>query len=83
MSILKKRIDFRNSEEGLEVEQALLTLEKDSAFNTAPSYSANIDTYPDHVIPFVDKHMKYLSEHHSVNLTEYLSNLRLMTRKRS
>lgn len=82
MSILKKRVDFRNSEEGKDVEAALRRLDEDSAFNTASSYSANIDNYPDHVIPFVDKHMKYLSEHQSVNLSEYLSNLRLMTRRR-
>ena len=82
MSILKKRVDFRNSEEGLEVELALRRLKDDPAFNTEPSYTANIDNYPDHVIPFIDRHMKYLSEHQSVNLSEYLSNLRLMTRRR-
>lgn len=80
MSILKKRIDFRNSDEGVQVELALRMLEEDKSYNTVSSYSANGETYPDHIIPFVDKHMKYLSEHQSVNLRDYLSNLRLMTR---
>ena len=82
MSILKKRIDFRNSDEGVRVELALRMMEDDVAYNTEASYSANTETYPNNLMPFVDKHMKYLSEHQSINTYEYLSNLRLMTRRK-
>jgi hypothetical protein len=55
---------------------------ENGAYHTVSSYSANATNYPDHVISFVDKHMKYLSEHQAVNVDHYLSNLRLMTRKK-
>ena len=56
-----------------------LDLEKmmtDPAFNTTSTYSpTSIDS-----VLFVDKHMKYLSQHPNLNPQQYLSNLRLMTR---
>jgi hypothetical protein len=49
----------------------------DAAFNTTSTYSPSSE---DSVL-FVDKHMKYLSQHPNLNPQHYLSNLRLMTRK--
>lgn len=65
-----------------EIESLLAQIEKDATFNTGPSYSANGDKYPDHSIPFVDKHMNYLRTHPSIDPQQYISNLRLMTRVR-
>lgn len=59
--------------------RAMLT---DATLNTSPSYSANTGLYPDHQIPFVNKHMAYLRDHPKLDVEHYLSNLRLMLRKR-
>ncbi len=82
MAAAKKRINFLDSEEATEVEHSLRLMAEDSTYNTAPSYSANTVQYPYHSIPFVDKHMSYLSKHPSVDPSHYLANLRLMTRIR-
>jgi hypothetical protein len=82
MPTVKKRVDFKLTEEGIQTEQELKSMDANLAFNTVASYSANSILHPDHEISFVDKHMKYITEHPSVNVTEYLSNLRLMTRIR-
>ena len=82
MSTKKKSINFFESEEGQEVERTLISMALDKAYNTEASYSANIETYPNHQIPFVDKHMNYLRAHPATDPTQYLSNLRLMTRIR-
>ncbi len=78
----KKKIAFLESEEAVSVKQELLSMAKDMTYNTLSSYSANSDTYPDNLIPFVDKHMSYLNTHPSVDTEHYLANLRLMTRIR-
>lgn len=78
----KKRTNFYESEEGQEVKDILKKMAQDDGYNTGPSYSANIDEYPDNLISFVDKHMQYLNTHPSVNPSHYLSNLRLMKRVR-
>lgn len=54
----------------------------DDRFHTEVSYSANTALYPDHVIPFIDKHVAYMRAHPTINPDHYLSNLRLMTRVR-
>ena len=82
MPTVKKRTNFIGSEEGIAVEQELRRMCADINCNTAPSFSADSETYSDNLIPFVDKHMKYLSEHKNVNSAHYLANLRLMNRPR-
>ena len=54
----------------------------DEMYSTLASYSANGETHPDHIMPFVEKHMTYLNTHPSVDPAQYLANLRLMTKKR-
>lgn len=80
MPTLKKKSDFFETQEGIEVEKALRAMVEDSAFSTESSYSANAVIYPNNLISFVDKHMNYLKQHQNVNPTHYLSNLRLMTK---
>lgn len=80
MPVTKKRANFYDTAEGEETREALRLMEADKAYRTESDYSTNSEKYPDNRIPFIDKHMKYLSEHQSVNLKHYLSNLRLMTR---
>jgi len=45
-------------------------------FKTETSYSPSSDVN----LTFVEKHIKYLSQHQNVNSQHYLSNLRLMTK---
>jgi hypothetical protein len=78
----KKRPNFYESDEAVEVKETLLTMQNDPRYNTGSSYSADGEKYPNHVLPFVDKHMAYLQAHPDVNVSQYLANLRLITRLR-
>ena len=80
MPTLKKKSDFFETAEGIQVENDLRAMDADTAFSTKASYSANAAVYPDNLIPFVDKHMNYLKQHQNVNPVHYISNLRLMTK---
>jgi hypothetical protein len=82
MSMVRKRAAFLDSVEGAEIARTLKQMSTDERYNTKPSYSANTDVYPNNLIPFVDKHMAYLSTHPSTNPEHYIANLRLMTRLR-
>lgn len=82
MPTAKKRVNFFESEEGLEIERTLRGMALDAAYNTDASYSANSSLYPDNLIPFVAKHMSYLNAHPSTDPQHYISNLRLMTKVR-
>lgn len=78
----QSRTGFLESPEGINVMQTLRTMMADASFNTPSSYSSNIEQYPDNMIPFVDKHIKYLNAHPKLNPTHYIANLKLMSRKR-
>lgn len=82
MATPKKRVNFYESDEGLAARKLLLAMEADGDFNTPPSYSADLDRYPDKLMPFVEKHMTYLNVHPDLEPRHYIANLRLMTRKR-
>ncbi|MDB5184452.1 MAG: hypothetical protein JWN38_260 [Candidatus Saccharibacteria bacterium] len=82
MQALKKKIDFLNSEEGLAIRVKLLNMLTDDTYATPVSYTTDSASYPDNNMPFVDKHLNYLSEHPQTNPQIYLANLRLMTRIR-
>jgi hypothetical protein len=77
-----KRPVFSTTEEGQETRLSLRLMADDTAFNTEPSYIAKGDLYPDHLIPFENKHMDFLDAHPSTDARQYLANLRLMTRLR-
>lgn len=83
MAILKKRVDFFNSETGSEVKQQLVSMANDTTYNTSSGYSANTQLYPDNLMTFVEKHMAYLNTHPNLDTAQYMANLRLMTRLRS
>lgn len=81
MALHKRKVDLYETEAGQEIVQSLKSMMTDERYNTASSYSTDA-SYPDHLIPFVAKHMRYLNTHPNVNPDHYLSNLRLMTRLR-
>ena len=76
MAVAKKRVLFLDSEEGVAIAQALELMDQDTSFDTHPSYSANVDRYPDNLMPFVDKHMNYLCTHPGIDPRHYLTTLR-------
>ncbi len=82
MATLKKRSGFLESEEGIEIRHKLEHMTVDSTYNTESSYSSNGMIYPDHLMPFVDKHMNYLNTHPKLDPAMYIANLRLMIRRR-
>ena len=83
MSTYKKKPDFFVSEAGAKAREALIKMVSDETYSTEKSYSANTAEYPDNVISFVDKHMAYLRSHPQTDPEQYLSNLRLITRRRA
>jgi hypothetical protein len=82
MAFPRTRKDFLNTEEGKEVKLRLQSMIDDNLYNTAASYSNDTDLYPDNLIPFVDKHMNYLVNHPMLEASQYLANVRLVTRLR-
>lgn len=78
----KKRVYKRGAEEEQEVRDALHQMVLSSLYNTSPGYTANSAVYPDGLMPFVDKHMKYLDTYPKLDAHVYLANLRLKTRLR-
>jgi hypothetical protein len=76
------RKDFLESEEGQDIRQIFQNMTQDTLYNTAASYSANSERYPDNSIPFTDKHMEYLNSHPNLDAGKYIANIKLMTRVR-
>ena len=83
MPTINKKSDFFDSEEGIKIKEALRLMAANDEYHTESSYSADIVNNPDNLISFVDKHLKYLRSHPTTNPWHYVSNLRLMTRKRT
>lgn len=65
-----------------EIKDELVLMEADSNLITMPAYRANAEVWPNNSIPFVDNHLEYLKQHPAVNPRHYLSNLKLMIRRR-
>lgn len=82
MASQKTRSHYFDTEEGKQVKLKLQQMADSSAYNTAASYSADGTLYPDNLIPFIDKHMKYLISHPALEASKYLANIRLITKVR-
>ena len=80
MSLTKKKIRFVDSEEAIAIKSILILMTNDPTYNTGSTYSADLVTYPNGLIPFVDKHMNYISLHPGVDPSMYVKNLQLMSR---
>lgn len=83
MPTAKRTVDFLISDEGVWCRTALETMEQDAAFHTEPSFTSDEEHFPDNLMPFVMTHMNYLTKHAEVNPRQYISNLRLRSRKLS
>ncbi|MBL8158970.1 hypothetical protein JNJ66_00775 [Candidatus Saccharibacteria bacterium] len=78
----RRKANFFETVEGARIEEILRSLDSDINFSTPATYSADGEHYPDHLIPFVDKHLNYLKTHPTTDPEQYIANLRLKTRVR-
>ena len=69
--------------EETEIVAVLRALENDPAFVTKSAYRANTLLWPNNRISFVDSHLMYLKAHPVLEPRHYISNLRLMLRKKN
>jgi hypothetical protein len=60
----------------------LKKLQDDPTMTTKSIYSPQANDYPGNQLPFVEIHMNYLRKNKSINPSQYLSNLRIMIKKR-
>jgi hypothetical protein len=79
---LKKRVYVHGAEEEREIREVLRQMVLNGSYNTSPAYTVKSTAYPDGLIPFVDRHMRYLDANPKLDAHMYLANLRLMTRIR-
>lgn len=66
-------------------EEILTTLQKMEAnpdLVTEPAFRANKELWPDNKISFVETHLAYIKAHPNLDPQHYLSNLKLMLRRR-
>jgi hypothetical protein len=82
MPAYKKKIDFRETAEGIAAHAILQDMEASPTYNTSSSYTANTHLHPDNTISFTDKHIEYLMRHQNTNVNHYIANLKLITRIR-
>lgn len=82
MPTMKSIADFFSSDVGVDARLQLVCMSDDPVYNTRATYTSDQSMYPNNLVPFVDKHMRYLSTHPQVEMQTYIANLRLMTRSR-
>lgn len=68
--------------EETDITVALKAMQTDRSLVTKSAYRANAELWPGNRISFVDSHLVYLKSHPAVNPSHYLSNLKLMLRKK-
>lgn len=81
MSVTRRK-SFLESQEGQDARQTLQQMTLDSSYNTVATYTADGLTYPDNLMPFVDKHINYLIAHPNLEVRAYVANVRLKSRLR-
>lgn len=60
----------------------LKQLENDPTMQTTGAYSPTAVDYPDQIRPFSEVHLEYLRKNKHVNPEHYISNLKIMLKKR-
>ena len=65
-----------------EITETLKAFVDDPTMHTNDTYSPTASEYPDNRVPFVEYHLAYIRTHKNINPEHYLSNLRLMIKKR-
>lgn len=65
-----------------EVSHELKRLQEDPMMITKSIYSPTANDYPGNQLPFAEIHLAYLRKNRHVNPAQYLSNLRIIIKKR-
>jgi hypothetical protein len=65
-----------------EITAALEQLQADPSMTTNSMYSPSAIEYPGSKLPFVVSHLNYLRKNKHVNASRYISNLKIMIKKR-
>lgn len=65
-----------------EIISQLEAYEADPTMITESVYSPSANEHKDNKMPFTEVHLTYLRKHKNVNPQQYLSNLRIMIKKR-
>lgn len=60
----------------------LQSMTEDAQYHTVASYTVDKNMYPNNLIPFIDKHLAYLKTHQNLDPSQYMANLRILTRIR-
>lgn len=68
---------FYESEKGVLARKELVSMTESEQYRTRSTYSSQIASQRS----FVDKHMKYMSQFPDLNCAQYISNLKLMTKR--
>lgn len=82
MATQQTRREYFESQEGQDIKRLLTDMAEDGGFYTRASFSPDTTKYPDNFMPFVDKHLAYLSAHPNLDARMYIANLKMMTRVR-
>lgn len=77
-----KKARVLTPEEEKEIREELKEMMLSGAYNTTSRYTPNSNEYPDGLMPFVDRHIRYLYANPNLDPRMYLANLRLKTRIR-
>lgn len=65
-----------------EITTKLVQLQDDPTMVTNSMYSPSASDYPENQLPFVEIHLGYLRKNKHVNPEQYISNLRIIIKKR-
>ena len=68
---------FLKSEEGDIVRKELIKMATSEDYNTATTYSVDDPTG----LSFVDRQMRYMSQYPAMNYAQYISNLKIKTKR--
>lgn len=77
-----KKQDFFDTPEGKEIEATLKYISSSEDYVTSSSYNPNGELYMNNSMTFLEKHMAYIRNHPKVNPEQYVSNLKISSRRK-
>ena len=72
------KVDYFETEIGQEILELLYIMVRSPDYITEDSYTP----HSENLIPFIDKHQTYIRKHPNTNALHYVSNLKILYRRR-
>jgi hypothetical protein len=72
------KVDYFETIDGLEILQALKSMARSEEYVTKESYTPHSEV----LLTFVEKHQEFIRKHPNTNAQHYVSNLKIMCRRR-